>query len=370
LQAEMRTFLPYYASTTNPVDFTAGVAQRSDMGRTLSIVGRSSRIDVIVVISSLGLNAEMAKESAILYSKVAHESGKPLLTYTYTAPADGVLDAFAEVGVPVYVSQSGIARAVAALARPRRHLTPVAHSEAPDKIPPLPSGSGGMISEEAVKEWLARCGFRLPERHLAADLNNAVAASGRIGYPVALKAQSPALPHKGDSGVIALNLRSAKEVRAAYATIVKRARSLVGDDGLDGVLVEKMVDGGFEMLLGITRHPALGTFLTVGAGGSHAELFADVVTVTAPATKWQIRDVLEQLRCAKVFASTRPMPLDVDAFCQLAARISSVGARSQDLKELDLNPVIVHRAGRGVDIVDGFAVRGASSDQLTASEAS
>jgi acyl-CoA synthetase (NDP forming) len=377
LQQEMRSFLPYYASPVNPVDFTAGIRQRSDMDRVLSLVGKSERLDVIVVVASL-MHAPTPAETAALYRGIGEQTGKPVLTYSYTSPAQEAIAAFAAARVPIYLSQTGVARAVSALAdravgiaAPPRELadseladseladSELADSELADRAAPpasLPVPDGETLHEAAVKEWLARCGFRLPAGHLAASAADAVSAAEAIGYPVALKAQSARLPHKAAAGVLALNLTCAAQVRGAYQAIHDRAVSAAGAGQVAGVLVEKMADPGFEMLVGISRDPSLGPFLTIGAGGTDTELLADVATLAAPATADQVRAALSGLRCGKVFDPRSSRALDTTAFCALAARISDIAARSPGLKELDLNPVIVHRAGHGTDIVDGLAV--------------
>jgi hypothetical protein len=174
---------------------------------------------------------------------------------------------------------------------------------------------------------------------------------------VVLKAQAAALPHKSDQGVLALGLRDAAEVRAAWDRIWPRAQAAAGAGGVDGALVEKMMPAGFEMLVGVTRHPALGPFLTVGAGGAHAEVFRDVEVLPAPASAAQVRAALSRLRCGAALSGSAAVPLDAAAFCELAARVSQLAAAAPELAELDLNPVIVHPAGQGASIADALAVR-------------
>jgi hypothetical protein len=124
-----------------------------------------------------------------------------------------------------------------------------------------------------------------------------------------------------------------------------------------GILVEKMVEAGLEMLIGITRDPALGVFLTVGRGGSQAEALRDVQFLPAPASPEQVRAAVAELSCGTALESRAAAPLDAGAFCELAAAISAIAAGVPELAELDLNPVIVHRAGGGADIADALAVR-------------
>jgi len=109
--------------------------------------------------------------------------------------------------------------------------------------------------------------------------------------------------------------------------------------------------------VGITRDPALGPFLTVGAGGSLTEVFHDVAALPAPASPEQVRAAVTRLRCGGAFGQAAGAPLDLAAFCELAATISVIAAQTTELAELDLNPVIVHPAGGGAVIADALAVR-------------
>jgi hypothetical protein len=104
------------------------------------------------------------------------------------------------------------------------------------------------------------------------------------------------------------------------------------------------------MLIGISHQPALGTFLSVGAGGTAAEIMNDVTVLPAPATAVEVHAALQGLRCAAALRK-----VDLAALCELAARVSAIGASVPELAELDLNPVIVHPLGSGVDIVDALA---------------
>jgi acyl-CoA synthetase (NDP forming) len=374
VQDGLAGFLPYYAGTRNPVDMTAVAGQPGVQSRVLSLVGGSENVDAIVAVTSL-IHAKVARANAALYAQAARESGKPLVAYSYTALADGVADAFAEQGIPVLVSQAGVARGIAALVELGSRTAPGEVAAVPEgagpggagpweAVPgeagPLPGEAGDRVLHEAqVKAWLASSGLSVPPGRLVRSARDAVEAAEQIGYPVVAKGQAAGLPHKSDHGVVALNLRSADEVREAYQQVYQRAADAVGDDEVAGVLIEQMVPAGFEMLAGITRDPLMGPFLTVGAGGRLAEVFQDVAVMPAPATAEEVASAIATLRCGAVFApgSARPDALDLQAFCELAARISAVAASTPELLELDLNPVIVHGRGQGADIADALAVR-------------
>jgi acyl-CoA synthetase (NDP forming) len=369
-QEELASFLPYYAGTRNPVDMTAVAGQADIQSRVLSLVSGTDGIDTVVGVASLMHGGEYARAAAELYAAAARESGKPVVAYSYTTLGDGVAEIFAEHGIPLLLSQAGVARGIAALAELSERKVPgpdaaaVPRTTVPSGGPmvsgraaSLPGAVPGQVLHEAeVKAWLARLGFTLPAARLVSSQADAVEAARQIGYPVAAKAQAAGLPHKSDSGVMALGLRSADDVRAAYERIHERATGLVGG-GLAGVLIERMVPSGFEMLAGITRDPLMGAFLTVGLGGGLAEIVRDVVVLPAPATAAEVRRAVAGLRCGAAFVPDHPAALDLEAFCALAAGISDVAAATPELAELDLNPIIVHGQGHGADIVDALAVR-------------
>ena len=310
------------------------------------------------MISSL-MSSELGKENAERLGHAARELGKPTIVYSYTQPADGVADAFAEQGLPVLLSQAGVARASRLLADLPLRSTALVSPTAGRPVAPLPEAGPQqtVLYEAQVKAWLAECGLPMPPARLVTDPDTAVAASESIGYPVVLKAQAAELPHKSEQGVLALGLTSSADVRSGYRKISTHAHALVGSANVAGFLVEKMVDAGLEMLIGITRDPALGVFLTIGSGGSQAEALRDVQFLPAPASVEQVRAAVAELHCGTALDPNVAAPLDAGAFCELAATISAIAAATPELAELDLNPVIVHRAGGGADIADALAVR-------------
>ena len=115
LQDELAPLLPYYAGTRNPVDMTAGGTTPEVQQQVMTMVGRSADVDIVVAVSSL-MNTETSREAARRQAEAAAEAGKPFLCYSYTHPADGVVDEFAARGIPVLLSQAGLARAASALA--------------------------------------------------------------------------------------------------------------------------------------------------------------------------------------------------------------------------------------------------------------
>lgn len=362
-QKRLLDFLPYYASARNPVDITAGSGGPPVVERTLDVVVDAAAVDVHVVIGS-HVVADRAKETAVVLAGVADRSGRPVLAYSYTTPPPEVVTTFSRYGVPLYTSQTGVAQAIRALARPVAEPPTQARSGSPTGDPaaiPLPRSAdgAGVLTEVEVKAWLRAGSLPVPAGELVRDPEAAAAAVARLGGPVAMKVQSPAVAHKADAGLLALNV-GPPGAAATFDRLWARATDVLGGATPDGVLVERMVEPGFEMLVGVASHPDLGAFVVVGSGGKYTEVYDDAVPISAPATPGQVAAAVRRLRCAAAFepgGTAATGTLDLAAFCELAAEVSRLAAEHGDrLAELDLNPVVVHAAGHGVDIVDGLAV--------------
>ena len=137
------------------------------------------------------------------------------------------------------------------------------------------------------------------------------------------------------------------------------AGSAVGEAEVEGALVERMAPDGAEMMVGLKTEPGLGAFVVIAAGGVLTELLDDVVIAPAPLAEGEVAPLLRRLRCWPTLDGANGRPArDVAAFCALVSRISSLGPHLiGTIREVDLNPVIVHEANKGVIIVDGLAIR-------------
>jgi acetyl-CoA synthetase len=203
------------------------------------------------------------------------------------------------------------------------------------------------LTEAEGKAALARCGVPIPKAHVC-PAAEAVARAEEIGYPVVIKAVGAHLTHKSEVGGVVLNIRSDAESAAAVA----RLRTLS-----DTLLVEEMIsDGVAEVLAGVIVDPQFGQVLVVGAGGVLTELLAETVTLLPPWTPAAIDAALGQLKIAKLLAGFRGKPPGDRA--ALVAAIGALGeyarAHLETVIEIDVNPLIVRPAGRGVVAVDSL----------------
>ncbi len=140
------------------------------------------------------------------------------------------------------------------------------------------------LGEVKGKSILDAYGFRIPEGKLAASADEAVEIAERVGFPVAMKIVSPDIVHKTDLGGVQLNLASADKVRDAYDLMMLQIREKAPDARIEGVYVEKMVDNGLEVIIGMSRDPQFGPMLMFGLGGIFVEVMKDVTFHLAPIT--------------------------------------------------------------------------------------
>jgi acyl-CoA synthetase (NDP forming) len=213
------------------------------------------------------------------------------------------------------------------------------------------------LTEREAKEVLACYGVPVVGEKLVRSADEAAAAAEALGMPVVLKAESPDLPHKTEAGVIALNLRSAAEVRDAYTLIMQRANAVVPKPRVNGVLVQPMVPQGVEMVVGGRVDPLFGPLVVVGLGGILVELMKDTVLSPAPVSHDEAIAMLQSLKGVKLLQGFRNLPaVDMDRLADVVCRVSHFIADQRDLiEELDVNPLIC--AGEKITAVDALIVR-------------
>ncbi|WP_143153729.1 acetate--CoA ligase family protein [Rhodococcus rhodnii] len=202
-------------------------------------------------------------------------------------------------------------------------------------------------TEQQAKALLSAYGITVPRESVATTPSQAVSLAERFGYPVVLKVSSPDIQHKTEVGGVRLNLATAEEVRLAAAEILDNARILEPTARIDGVSVQTMIGAGVEVLLGARIDPQFGPMITVGAGGIFVELLRDVSTQLAPVTPEIARRAIESLRLHKILTGLRgDTGYDIEALVDTVVRFSEmVSDLADELSEVDVNPLIVGRAG-------------------------
>ena len=238
-------------------------------------------------------------------------------------------------------------------------------------VHPLPAPADGSLArslreaapvmcEHDAKRLLSAHGIEVPAGGLAADAGEAARIASALGGPVAMKVQSEDLPHKTESGGVALGVAGEAAVREAFGRIMESARAYAPDATLKGVRVERMAGAGVEMIVGVSRDPDFGPMLAVGTGGVFVEVLDDAVLSPVPVDAAEAREMLRGLRGRRLLDGVRGAPpADTDALVRLLVAVSEFAvAAGGALEALDLNPVIVHPRGQGVSVADAGIVTG------------
>jgi acetyltransferase len=173
-----------------------------------------------------------------------------------------------------------------------------------------------------------------------------------------LKIDSPDIPHKTEADAVRVNLRNAEEVSAAFDEIMTNARNYSPNGVIAGALVQEMVSGGVEMIVGVKHDSQLGPMLLFGSGGVMVEVYEDFALRHCPVTRTEALDMIAEVKGAKLLQGFRGKPrADIDALADALVRISHLAVHLEGkLEELDVNPLVVLRAGEGVRALDALMV--------------
>ena len=209
------------------------------------------------------------------------------------------------------------------------------------------------LLEEEGQEILRAYGLPLPQSALAKTEQEAVKIAKKIGYPVVLKIASPQIIHKSDAGGVKVNIQNDKDARSAFKEIIKNAKKYNKNAVIKGVLVVEMVKGGKEMIIGSKQEPGFGPVLMLGMGGIYVEILKDVTFRLAPVTDKEAEDMIASIKTKKLLEGVRgEKPSDLAKLSECIQRLSQLVTDFTEIKELDMNPVLVMEKGKGCKILD------------------
>ena len=203
------------------------------------------------------------------------------------------------------------------------------------------SPNGGWLPPGKVAELLACYGIRLTKLTPVSSADEAVRAAARIGGPVVLKADVPGLLHKTDAGAVQLDLRSELEIRRAWRLLTSKF-----GPRLRQVLIQPMITGGTEVIIGVAQEPVFGPLVIFGLGGVATDVLADHTARLAPLTNTDADELIHSIRSAPLLLGHRGSPpADLSALRETLLRISRLADDLPEIAELDLNPVIARPDG-------------------------
>ena len=344
------------AFTSNPIDLTLSGARRDVLTGAISrLLGSPSYDGLAIVVGSSGVSAPQMMAEAVGAS--LDTTGKPVIAYVSPHAPEAAAFLTAR-GVPTYAAPEAVASAFEGLLRASQPISPVsfgpiATSELPTWLP------HGALDEAQAKRLFASFGIPCAKETIVATAEEAEAAARALGGRVVLKVLSADLPHKSDVGGVDVDLDVASighRLQAMEATV--RARTGVTPKRF---LVQELIGGGVEVILGLKRDP-LGPVLLVGAGGVATEIFKDTsIRVLSPTQPFDVADaeaMLRRLKSWPLLNGFRGRPgADWRALTQAMVAFARLGRALGDrLLEAEINPIIVRPEGQGMTAVNGVVV--------------
>jgi acetate---CoA ligase (ADP-forming) len=359
----LRSFLPSRAAFGNPVDLTA-TAGPAEYERAIAALGADPDVDSVVAVYIPATEAPRSiVADAIARGASQVPAHKPVLTVFLSSQwPPAVLNAGARGSLPSYAFPENAAMALAAAHRYARwrerprgavlELSSFAMGAVRAVVDRALNGASGPIwlAPEDIATILRAAGIEvaLAERASVAD---APRVADSIGYPLVAKVIAPGVTHKSDIGGVIMGLHSPLAVAKAAVTLAERARA--AGAALEGVLLQREVQGGTEALVAVTTDPTFGPLVVCGLGGVTVEMLHDVAFRLSPVTDIDAREMLASLRTGRLLDGYRgAAAADREALVTVLQRVSALIEAIPELTEMDLNPVKVLPPGKGATVVD------------------
>jgi acetate---CoA ligase (ADP-forming) len=361
-RARLAAALPSFATVDNPLDVTGQVIKEPQIlaHTAVPLVNDPDVGSLLISVVPGGLKQAADKANVLL--PVLGKSEKPVAVAVMgdeVALPGGYSEAFRKANIPFFRSPERALRALAQSTRyaRRRVLDGQPFADiASCAVDPLPAG---IVPEYLGKRLLAKIGIGSPRSALARDVAEACRIAVEIGFPVALKVQAAALPHKSDVGGVALGVSGEAALREQWQRL--NANIAAARPGVvpDGILVEAMSNPGgnpgLEFMVGAKRDPEWGAVLLVGLGGIWVEALHDVRVLPVSSSPKEIREQLMQLRASALLGPLRGQPArDVPALVDAIGRVGALMQCNPEIVEIDINPVAVGYEGQGVLALDAL----------------
>ncbi|WP_286933215.1 MULTISPECIES: acetate--CoA ligase family protein [Aminobacterium] len=355
---EIEKAIPSFGASRNPVDMTVQISEKPENFRhVLNAALHDPNIDMVITALSMivgDAGALMADELVKSYQN----TNKPQAAVWMIDNDHG--GAFVErlktSGFPIFQSFRQCARALKALRNWENRLpfpiTKVAYRD------PILRSFPPKLTEYDAKRLLDRYRIPITKERLCRDMEEAFDAAEEFGFPVALKGMSAEILHKTEADIVTLDIRSFDEMRHALKRTRENLKKHVSDHEIQGFLVQEMVKGGMECIVGVKRDPVFGPIVAVGLGGIYVEVLSDVSLRHAPVDEKEALCMIKKLKGYGFLSGARGQRhRDVEALAKIVSKVSQLACIEEDLLELDINPVFVMPEGEGAIAADALVIR-------------
>ncbi len=364
--------IPPYGSALNPVDVTAQVINEAeDFMKVLKAVVDNPDIDAVVLVLTQ-ITGEPGLKMAEDIVKISKLTPKPITVAWTTGDllVGDNLKVLAEGGVQYYKSPVRATRAMGLLMNYsafRNENLSFIKTHTIETVPELTrkqaisilAGKEQNLTEHQGKELLTLYNIPVTKEDVATSEEHAVNIAENIGYPVAIKIDSPDILHKTEAGGLLLNIGNQEELKKAYNKVLENACNYNPKAHINGVLVQEMIKGGTEVIVGVNNDPQFGPIIMFGLGGIFVEILKDVSLRVAPLNREDALGMLKEIKGYKVLTGARgKAKADIDAIAEVLVNVSRLAIDLEDhIAELDINPLLVLPEGKGVCVADALVIK-------------
>ena len=369
---EASRVLPWYGEFRSPFDIAAAgskATQDIELARAaVNYVLNDEGVDILLVIIT-----PMDRRGTQNYIRATVEasktSEKPVVLFSpMTNLREGEEKIFAEGDIPMLTDSTECVKALDALIKFGQTLGKRKDSE-------RPSGSAisvnveeikkellklkkKILSEHESKDLLSRYGIPSTKETVVHSLEEMVGVASKIGYPVALKIDSPDITHKTDIGGIKLGISNQAELINAYNEIITNSKKYAPEATVEGVLVQEMIKDAREVIVGLSQDPQFGPVIMFGLGGIFVEVLKDVSLRVAPITQTDAEEMVREVRGHEILKAFRRKPeADIESIIQVLLKLSRMAGELKDvISEIDINPLMVLEKGKGVKAADALII--------------
>ncbi|TAN55123.1 MAG: GNAT family N-acetyltransferase, partial [Betaproteobacteria bacterium] len=356
----LKSVLPVNWSHSNPLDLIGDADAARYAAATAACLADANVDGVLVMLTPQAMTDPASAAQAVI--EAARSSSKPVLSCwmgeEQVIPARRLLG---EARIPVFRNPEGAVELFAHVASFYRNQRMLLRTPGPlsQQAPPDLEGARAIVdgalaehrevlNEMESKALLAAFQIPIAKTMVAHSPMEAMLLAQELGYPVAMKIDSPDITHKTDAGGVRLNLGNAQSVRAAYQEIVDAVGQHRPGAHLNGVAVEPMIvrPNGRELMIGVIRDPVFGPAITFGSGGTTVEVHRDRAVALPPLDAFLVEELIRSTRVSKLLGAFRHLPpVDFAALQNVLLRVSEMVCELPWLAELDINPLIVDESG-------------------------
>lgn len=365
-----RDYLLFYGEPVNPLDIRGqGASHLPDIVKPFASDDRFGLLVIVLGISAVGpLSVAVANS----LKKIAEDIDKPLIVL-WVGKKIGDNGGASEKGykilednnIPVFYSTEKLVRGVKQFITyyKQRNKWLAAQDDTNRNVPlnidreealEFLKGKSGTLHELESRRLLSFYGIPTPKESLAESLEDGISAANKIGFPVVVKVVSEKLPHKTEAGAVRLNIGNEGELKNAWNDMIATAQRYCGELHIQGVLIQEMITGAREMMVGITQDKQFGPVVVCGLGGVFTEVFKDIKICVPPICVADVREMVDGLKALPLLQAFRgKKPADLDSLYDVILRVGQMAIDLRGvLNEMDINPLLVKESGNGVVAVD------------------